>query len=866
MNPFIGRILSNRVLSVLVLLCFTFGVHAENIDFSTALHIAKGYVKVSKEDAIRTRSAALQPYYVFNDVSGKGFVIVAGNDKMGQVLAYSNENSLDLKHLNPEVRYLLSAYHYVYDELRSDKRLTTRAETKPITPDYVAPLIKTHWGQDYPYSKFTQYMTGCVATAVAQIMRYHQWPAQGKGTESYTVTSDHTVRSADFTKSNYDWKHMVDDYSHAKTSSQEQDAVAKLMYDVGVATNMQYSSGASGAQSYMAERALRNHFDYDAALVERAHEGVSHFVELVKKELRNGFPLYISGEAKGGYGAHAWVCDGYDKADLFHMNFGWDGQADGFYSLAALNITSTGKEFGGSSLGFNRKLHVIAIHPNKPGVPKIDADIAYGAPNLCFNFDGEMAFVGPIPSRLADNLHLRYSYFVNQSSERFVGDVGVGVYDEADQLIKTFPYAQHGRAIFTKDRFKMNNGEMLPGNLMDKDVVITLDLSALPNGTYTLSPIAARQQEEGSLGSWARMKKAPRMVMQVESGKVFFLEMPSKEPTYQLVSAPVFDKKLRIGEQNSVQLLIRKLDAQPFDGVVKLEMLNSKGDTAYTSQTETAIDFDIFATTKVRIPFNLPLTTAPGSYTLRVTIVKEGNKDTCLVLNRPTQTPYTIDVEAGKGLNIFGQIVTYVQDGDEASMPGEGIDVGLNATFRVNCFAFLADKAQYKGDLRLYLIDPQTDKRIPLMRRPKKVNITGSGAECNVTSDWLNAKNLQIINNRRYRVALIGAVEGEEVDFTTTIPNPLYVSVVNGPYNSDADIVSNGIKGIIPSDAIKLTGGVLEVQLANLKSVSVYTLNGMLIANQHVDATNRVQVTLQKGAYIVRLVMNDGSVRTVIMR
>ena len=300
MNPFIGRILSNRVLSVLVLMCFTFGVHAENIDFSTALHIAKGYVKVSKEDAIRTRSAALQPYYVFNDVSGKGFVIVAGNDKMGQVLAYSNENSLDLKHLNPEVRYLLSAYHHVYDELRSDKRLTTRAETKPITPDYVAPLIKTHWGQDYPYSKFTQYMTGCVATAVAQIMRYHQWPAQGKGTESYTVTFDHTVRSADFTKSNYDWKHMVDDYSHDKTSSQEQDAVAKLMYDVGVATNMQYTSGASGAQSYMAERALRNHFDYDAALVERSNEGVSHFVELVKKELRNGFPLYISGEAKGG--------------------------------------------------------------------------------------------------------------------------------------------------------------------------------------------------------------------------------------------------------------------------------------------------------------------------------------------------------------------------------------------------------------------------------------------------------------------------------------------------------------------------------------------------------------------------------------
>ncbi len=336
------NILLRRSFLILSLLLSVTANYADNVDFNTALRIARTYVNVSKTAAqnVKTRAAATatqQPYYVFNDDAGKGFVVIAGDDKMGRVLAYSKEASIDMANLNPEARYLFDSYRQVYEELGKNKTLTTRAGAATKTADAVQPLLKSKWGQDYPYSKQTQYVTGCVATAVAQVMYYHKWPAQGKGQESYTVTFDNTVRSADFTKSHYDWDNMLPDYNRRNITTKQEDAVALLMNDVGIATNMQYTDRASGTQSYMAERALRKYFDYDAALVTRANEGVDNFIEIVKNELRNGFPLYISGDSKNRAG-HAWVCDGFDEEDRFHMNFGWNGQANGYYSLATLDV------------------------------------------------------------------------------------------------------------------------------------------------------------------------------------------------------------------------------------------------------------------------------------------------------------------------------------------------------------------------------------------------------------------------------------------------------------------------------------------------------------------------------------------------
>ena len=856
-----------RGLLVLSFLCSVSANYADNVDFNTALSIARTYVNVSKKAAlnVKTRAAATathQPYYVFNDDAGKGFVVIAGDDKMGKVLAYSKEASIDMANLNPEARYLFDSYRQVYEELGKNKTLTTRAGAATKTADAVQPLLKSKWGQDYPYSKQTQYVTGCVATAVAQVMYYHKWPAQGKGQESYTVTFDNTVRSADFTKSHYDWDNMLPDYNRRNVTAKQEDAVALLMNDVGIATNMQYTDRASGTQSYMAERALRNYFDYDASMVTRANEGVDNFIEIVKKELRNGFPLYISGDSKTG-GGHAWVCDGFDEEDRFHMNFGWNGQANGYYSLATLSITSTGSEFNGAQHSFNLRLHVIAIHPNKPNTPKIDDDIAYQSPNIKFNNDGMMAFVGDAPTTTSDASKVMYTGFINQANAVLVGDIGLGIYDQEGKLVKVTPYGQDGRKIFSKERFIFNNGEWVSGGVINDKVTFTPDFKALPDGTYSLCPIAARMLEDSTLGAWARMKAAPRIVMKVENSKITYLELPTKEPAFLLTTEPKLDNKVMLGEPNVLRLNIRKLDANIFYGTVKVELINNENKVVYTTETAGTVDFDAFNTKRVRLPFNLPYDIASGTYHLRTTITSTDNIS-YPVREKASQEPYTLTIEGKSQAGIFSKAIVYTQDNEEGSVPMENFDVSKSPTFRVACIVSLAKNVQYKGGLTLYLIDTVTGMSIQVTKKPLQVDLTQADDEAVITSEWIDPKTEKLINNRRYRVALFGVVDGRNVDLLPNSTTSPYLSLINGPYDKYPEDVTNGVEEVNIKPILQLVDGCLHVQQQGLKRVEVYGMNGMLVASSAANGTDNLTLSIPKGTYVVRIITQSGRYTSVI--
>ena len=859
--------LLKRGFLVLTLLLSATANYADNVDFNAALRIARTYVNISKKAAknLKTRAAATttqQPYYVFNDDAGKGFVVVAGDDKMGEVLAYSHETSIDMANLNPEARYLFDTYRQVFEELGKNKGLTTRAETATKATDDVQPLLKSKWGQEYPYSKQTQYVTGCVATAVAQVMYYHKWPAQGKGQESYKVTFDNTVRSADFTKSHYDWDNMLPDYNRRNVTTKQEDAVALLMNDVGIATNMQYTDRASGTQSYMAERALRNYFDYDAALVTRFDEGEDNFIEIVKKELRNGFPLYISGESKTG-GGHAWVCDGFDKEDRFHMNFGWNGQANGYYSLATLDVKSTGSEFNGAQHSFNKRIHVIAIHPNKPNTPKIDDDIAYQSPTIKFNNDGMMAFVGDAPTTTSDAAKVMFTGFVNYANAVLVGDIGLGIYDQEGKLVKVTPYGQDGRKIFSKERFVFNDGEWISGGVINDKVTFTLDFKALPDGTYSLCPIAARMLEDSTLGAWARMKTAPRIVMKVENSKITYLELPTEEPAFLLTTEPELDNKLMLGEPNVLRLNIHKLDANIFYGTVKIELINNENKVVYTTETAGTVDFDAFNTKRVRLPFNLPYDIASGTYHLRTTITNNNNIS-YPVREKASQEPYTLTIEEKSQAGIFSRATVYTQDNEEGSVPMENFDVSKSPTFRVACIATLAENVHYKGGLTLYLIDTVTGMSIQVMKNPLQVDLSQADDMTIITSDWIDPKTEKLINNRRYRVALFGVVDGRNVDllpFSTTSP---YLSFINGPYDKYPEGGTDGVEELSIKPALQFVDGRLHIQQLGLKRVEVYGMNGMLVASSSVKDSNNLTLSVPKGTYVVRIITQSGRYTSVI--
>ena len=859
--------LLKRGFLVLTLLLSATANYADNVDFNAALRIARTYVNISKKAAknLKTRAAATitqQPYYVFNDDTGKGFVVVAGDDKMGEVLAYSHEAFIDMANLNPEARYLFDSYRQVYEELGKNKGLTTRAKTATKATDDVQPLLKSKWGQDYPYSKQTQYVTGCVATAVAQVMYYHKWPAQGKGQESYKVTFDNTVRSADFTKSHYDWDNMLPDYNRRNVTTKQEDAVALLMNDVGIATNMQYTDRASGTQSYMAVRALRNYFDYDAALVTRFDEGEDNFIEIVKKELRNGFPLYISGESKTG-GGHAWVCDGFDKEDRFHMNFGWNGQANGYYSLATLDVKSTGSEFNGAQHSFNKRIHVIAIHPNKPNTPKIDDDIAYQSPTIKFNNDGMMAFVGDAPTTTSDAAKVMFTGFVNRSDAELIGDIGLGIYNQEGKLVKVTPYGQDGRKIFSKERFVFNDGEWISGGVINDKVTFTLDFKALSDGTYSLCPIAARMLEDSTLSAWARMKTAPRIVMKVENSKITYLELPTEEPAFLLTTEPELDNKVMLGEPNVLRLNIRKLDANIFYGTVKVELINNENKVVYTTETAGTVDFDAFNTKRVRLPFNLPYDIASGTYHLRTTITSTDNIS-YPVREKASQEPYTLTIEGKSQAGIFSKATVYTQDNEEGSVQMENFDVSKSPTFRVACIASLAKNVQYKGDLTLYLIDTVTGMSIQVTKKPLQVDLTQADDMTIITSDWINPKTEKLINNRRYRVALFGVVDGRNVDLLPNSTTSPYLSLINGPYDKYPEGGTDGVEEVSIKPTLQFVDGCLHIQQQGLKRVEVYGMNGMLVASSAASGTDNLSLSIPKGTYVVRIITQSGRYTSVI--
>ena len=220
-------------------------VRSEEINWQKATEIAKRYVTLPQDDGMKAKENGRKnkagiPYYIYNDARGQGFVIVSGDDQMGEVLGYSREGCLDTLNANPCVKLLLSGYRQTFEVLKAGK---VKALSKPRTGLYsktVAPMLKSKWGQSYPFNAKTGYdYSGCVATAVAQMMYYHQWPAQGQGKNEYVVTYYQTKKSADFSQSHYDWSNMLPDYRYpVQATPAEIDAVALLMNDVGVASFM----------------------------------------------------------------------------------------------------------------------------------------------------------------------------------------------------------------------------------------------------------------------------------------------------------------------------------------------------------------------------------------------------------------------------------------------------------------------------------------------------------------------------------------------------------------------------------------------------------------------------------------------------
>ena len=320
--------------------------------------------------------------YVFNAVGEQGFVLVSAEDNARAVLGYSDEGHIDAQNIPANMRAWLQMYA---DELARAAKAPVAADAQRSVEYYpaVEPLIgNVAWNQNAPYNNHCpidpktnqRSVTGCMATAAAQVMYHHKYPKKGTGSYSYSCGWENL--SVDFSKATYDWDHMLPSYKNGYTQ-QESDAVAQLMYHLGVASNMWYGSSASGAAMGTATQAMVRHFDYDAAIrvLMKDYMDEEAVMDAIVADLQGSRPVFIEALTKKDEG-HAFVCDGIQADGYIHINWGWGGYGNGYFALSAMNPTNQGIGGASDDGAFTEQVTLYTgIQPNQGGqtVPYIVA-------------------------------------------------------------------------------------------------------------------------------------------------------------------------------------------------------------------------------------------------------------------------------------------------------------------------------------------------------------------------------------------------------------------------------------------------------------------------------------------------------------
>lgn len=359
---------------------------AKDISPTQAKAIAAKYIKVGAKQnarqfrAFSTASSKTPDYYAFNDTEGKGFVLVAGDDQVTPVLGYSTTGTFDYDNMPSALKKWLEAVSADIETLRKNnvERKQATSSNEDAATVVVAPLLKTTWDQKAPYYDQAptvngdRSLTGCVATAMAQVMNYYQWPATGTGSIKYeTPDYDSKTMEIDFSKSTYDWNNMLDNYTTTTDGTPQWNeaqgkAVSTLMRDLGTAVHMMYAPKESSAYTTDIANAAILYFGYHATLYDKDDYTTQEWMNIIKQNLDAKNPLLYGGTDASVGGGHQFVVDGYDSNDYLHVNWGWSGKGDGYFTFA---------DFGTNSYNFNYGMQMNLITPNKSGTPAVEQQI-----------------------------------------------------------------------------------------------------------------------------------------------------------------------------------------------------------------------------------------------------------------------------------------------------------------------------------------------------------------------------------------------------------------------------------------------------------------------------------------------------------
>ena len=380
------------------ILLFAESALAEQIDAQQARQQAMAFLNrnATTKKMLKGGNADLQlaytaqsgEYYAFNASAADGYVLVSGDDRMPAVIGYSDEGKFDADAIPDNMREWLETYAEQVRYVQTHAGVHIQSSTDQTSIGNVYPLLgNTKWNQSAPYNNMCptfsnngttqRAVTGCVATAMAQVMYYHRWPETGTGSNTYTfnLNSDEQqplTLSADFSQSRYDWANMLPNYTGNETSTQN-NAVAKLMSDCGVAMDMGYGA-SSGAVTRIAMNRMPKHFRYDKSIkfIMRDAYTLDKWLSIINGELSSNRPVIHTGASNQG--GHAFVVDGCNSNGYYHVNWGWNGMSNGYFVLT--DLTPTDQGIGSSEGGYNLRQGLIYnIMPDRGGAVNIASTI-----------------------------------------------------------------------------------------------------------------------------------------------------------------------------------------------------------------------------------------------------------------------------------------------------------------------------------------------------------------------------------------------------------------------------------------------------------------------------------------------------------
>lgn len=388
--------------------------------------------------------------YVFNS-ENQGFVLVSAEDHARAILGYSDEGYFDENDIPDNMLFWLQMYademaqeitHHQAMRLVAAQHNSTRLEAmkrKQSADTYptISPILgNTVWGQDTPFNNYCpsyngqRTVTGCVATALSQIMYVHKHPTRGKGSHSYTTTTKQLNVSANFGNTTYDWANMIPNYKNSYTTTQA-NAVATLMYHVGVAADMDYTVESSGTTSNVALAAITEYFDYDKAIniLPKDYMKEENILQTIATDLQTGRPVYLSGATINQEG-HAFVCDGMRSDGYLHINWGWNGTANGYFTLSALDPEHQGTGGSTSDLAFTERVVAYTnIKPNAGGdalpLVTIDQLVRTSADEISKNKEVSFSLERFTSSGLTTAAGM-VTYFIYDSNGELISQIPIG--------------------------------------------------------------------------------------------------------------------------------------------------------------------------------------------------------------------------------------------------------------------------------------------------------------------------------------------------------------------------------------------------------------------------------------------------------